>query len=91
MFRFVQVCCRALGNITYTRPIASFYHASTSNLSSNEIKMETQSPFLQILALSVAAADKAGDLVRNIMAGGSLGIVEKTGADDLQVNKSIQC
>lgn len=44
----------------------------------------SSSPFLQVLATSVSAADKAGNLIRDIMAGGKLDIVEKTGADDLQ-------
>ena len=47
--------------------------------------MSTQAPpLVQVLASSVAIADKAGDIVRNIFSGGKLGIVEKTGADDLQ-------
>ena len=41
-------------------------------------------PFLQVLAASVTVADKAGQAVRDILAGGKLDIVEKTGADDLQ-------
>jgi hypothetical protein len=47
--------------------------------------MSAASPFLQTLALSMTAADKAGEIIRAIMAGGNLDIVEKTGADDLQV------
>lgn len=39
---------------------------------------------LQVLASSVAIANRAGQIVRDIMAGGQLGIVEKTGKDDLQ-------
>jgi len=39
---------------------------------------------IRVLASSVAIADKAGDIVRNIFSAGQLGIVEKTGADDLQ-------
>jgi len=38
----------------------------------------------QVLASSVAIADKAGEIVRDIMTKGDLGIVEKTGKDDLQ-------
>eukprot|EP00091_Calanus_sinicus_P002354 TRINITY_DN12385_c0_g2_i1.p1 TRINITY_DN12385_c0_g2~~TRINITY_DN12385_c0_g2_i1.p1 ORF type:complete len:105 (-),score=48.79 TRINITY_DN12385_c0_g2_i1:26-340(-) len=38
----------------------------------------------QVLASSVAIADKAGEIVRDIMKKGELGIVEKTGKDDLQ-------
>ena len=38
----------------------------------------------QVLASSVAIADKAGEIVRDIMKKGDLGIVEKTGKDDLQ-------
>jgi len=38
----------------------------------------------QVLASSVAIADKAGKIVRDIMKKGDLGIVEKTGKDDLQ-------
>ena len=43
-------------------------------------------PFLQVLATSVSATNKAGDLIRDIMYKGQLDIVEKTGADDLQVS-----
>ena len=38
----------------------------------------------QVLASSVAIADRAGEIVRSVFSGGQLGIVEKTGADDLQ-------
>ena len=41
--------------------------------------------FLQVLATSVTATNKAGDLIRDILHKGNLEIVEKTGADDLQV------
>ena len=37
-----------------------------------------------VLATSVAVADKAGRIVREIMSRGDLGIVEKTGKNDLQ-------
>lgn len=48
--------------------------------------MSTQnsSPFLQVLAASVTAADKAGEAIRDILKSDKLDIVEKTGADDLQ-------
>jgi len=39
---------------------------------------------IQVLASSVAIADKAGDIVRNVFAQGKLGIVEKEGPNDLQ-------
>lgn len=39
---------------------------------------------LRVLASSVRIADRAGDIIREIMAKGKLGIVEKTGKDDLQ-------
>jgi len=42
------------------------------------------STITQVLASSVAIADRAGEIVRDIMKKGDLGIVEKTGADDLQ-------
>ena len=45
----------------------------------------SSSPFLQVLAVSMTATNKAGTLIRDIMSGGKLDIVEKTGADDLQV------
>merc|ERR1711936_492112 len=38
----------------------------------------------RVLASSVAIADRAGEIVRAIWSGGDLGIVEKTGKDDLQ-------
>jgi len=38
----------------------------------------------QVLASSVAIADRAGDIIREIMKKGDLGIVEKTGKNDLQ-------
>jgi len=41
-------------------------------------------PLVQVLASSVAIADKAGDIVRDVFTRGKLGIVEKTGVDDLQ-------
>ena len=46
----------------------------------------THPPFLQVLAASVTAVNKAGDLIRDIMAGGKLDIVEKENANDLQVS-----
>ena len=49
------------------------------------IRKMSSSPFLQVLATSVSATNKAGDLIRDIMYKGQLDIVEKTGADDLQV------
>ena len=49
------------------------------------IRSMSSSPFLQVLATSVSATNKAGDLIRDIMYKGQLDIVEKTGADDLQV------
>ena len=45
----------------------------------------TAPSFLQVLATSVTATNKAGDLIRDILHKGKLEIVEKTGADDLQV------
>ena len=50
--------------------------------------MSTHPPFLQVLAASVTAVNKAGDLVRDIMATGKLDIVEKENATDLQVSHS---
>jgi len=38
----------------------------------------------QVLAASVSIADRAGEIVRDIMRKGDLGIVEKTGINDLQ-------
>ena len=40
--------------------------------------------FLQVLASSVKASNRAGDLVRDIMKGSDLKIVQKTGEKDLQ-------
>merc|ERR1712018_139604 len=40
--------------------------------------------FNTILGTSIKAANHAGKMVRDVMQGGDLGIVEKTGADDLQ-------
>ena len=42
-------------------------------------------PFNKILGTSISAANRAGVMVRDVMKGGDLKIVEKTGADDLQV------
>ena len=53
--------------------------------SSSLFRTMSSSPFLQVLATSVSATNKAGDLIRDIMYRGQLDIVEKTGADDLQV------
>ena len=47
------------------------------------------SHFNTILGTSIKAANHAGKMVRDVMQGGDLGIVEKTGADDLQVNMQI--
>merc|ERR1719150_1116041 len=44
----------------------------------------TAPSFSQVLATSVTATNKAGDLIRDILHKGKLEIVEKTGADDLQ-------
>jgi len=38
----------------------------------------------RVLASSVSIASKAGEVVRQVLQGGDLGIVEKTGAADLQ-------
>ena len=46
------------------------------------------SHFNTILGTSIKAANHAGKMVRDVMQGGDLGIVEKTGADDLQVKFS---
>ena len=43
------------------------------------------SSFSAILGTSIKAANHAGKMVRDIMKGGDLSIVEKTGANDLQV------
>merc|ERR1719383_646624 len=42
------------------------------------------SDLLRVLSSSVRIADRAGQIVRDIMSGGQLGIVEKTGKNDLQ-------
>ena len=39
---------------------------------------------VQVLSSSVAIVDRAGEIVRDVLRKGQLGIVEKTGADDLQ-------
>ena len=52
------------------------------------LNMSTHPPFLQVLAASVTAVNKAGDLVRDIMSTGKLDIVEKENASDLQVSHS---
>jgi len=44
----------------------------------------SHSIFLQVLSASVKATNRAGDLVRDIMKGDDLGIVQKTGEKDLQ-------
>ena len=47
--------------------------------------MSNQSSILlDVLSSSVAIAGRAGEMVREVLRGGELGIVEKTGADDLQ-------
>jgi len=63
----------------YTRPIKP-------SLPKTRAMSSAQHPpaLVRVLASSVAIADKAGDIVRNIFSAGQLGIVEKTGADDLQ-------
>ncbi|KAM3929874.1 3'(2'),5'-bisphosphate nucleotidase 1 [Leptodactylus fuscus] len=46
----------------------------------------SSSPILlaRLVATAYSVADKAASVVRNVMSGGDLGIVEKTGANDLQ-------
>ena len=44
----------------------------------------SSSVLLEVLSSSVAIADRAGEIVRDVFRRGQLGIVEKTGADDLQ-------
>jgi len=51
------------------------------SLSNNNIRM---SDLLRVLSSSVRIADRAGQIVRDIMSAGQLGIVEKTGKNDLQ-------
>jgi len=46
----------------------------------------SSSAVTQVLASSVAIADRAGAIVRAIWSGGDLGTVEKTGKDDLQTS-----
>ena len=46
--------------------------------------MSSHPVFLQVLSASVKAADRAGQLVRDIMKKDDLGIVQKTGEKDLQ-------
>ena len=47
--------------------------------------MSSKSSLLvEVLSSSVAIADRAGEIVREVLRKGQLGIVEKTGADDLQ-------
>jgi len=41
-------------------------------------------PVARVMAASVTVADKAAEIIRGIMRAGDLGIVEKTGANDLQ-------
>ena len=43
-------------------------------------------PIDRILGTSIKAANHAGKMVRDIMKRGDLGIIEKTGANDLQVD-----
>ena len=51
----------------------------------NNMSGPTNSCFNTILGTSIKAANHAGKMVREIMKGGDLSIVEKTGANDLQV------
>lgn len=44
----------------------------------------SRSVLLDVLSSSVAIVDRAGEIVREVFKRGQLGIVEKTGADDLQ-------
>merc|ERR1719461_2457014 len=59
-------------------------HRSIRSLNFYSNMATTHPPFLQVLAASVTAVNKAGDLIRDIMAGGKLDIVEKENANDLQ-------
>jgi len=40
--------------------------------------------FLQVMSVAVKATDFAGKLIRDVMKGNDLGIVQKTGEKDLQ-------
>ncbi|XP_053315633.1 3'(2'),5'-bisphosphate nucleotidase 1 isoform X2 [Spea bombifrons] len=44
----------------------------------------TPNVLMRLVATAYSVAEKSGVIVRNIMSGGDLGIVEKTGANDLQ-------
>ncbi|XP_023335850.1 3'(2'),5'-bisphosphate nucleotidase 1 [Eurytemora carolleeae] len=69
--------CGSLTKLQFCRKIYPTTRSS-SNLSMSEPVI------LRVLASSVKIADRAGQIVRDIMAGGQLGIVEKTGKNDLQ-------
>merc|ERR1712059_46913 len=59
-------------------------HYTETNIQAR-MSTTTSSPLLvQVLASTVAIADRAGKIVRDIWSKGDLGIVEKTGKDDLQ-------
>lgn len=58
--------------------------AAVRKMSSATSPHHHQPHVLQVLASGVAIANRAGQIVRDIMAGGELGIVEKTGKNDLQ-------
>ena len=45
----------------------------------------SNSPLIsRLVSASVSIVDRAGDIIREIMAKGDLGIIEKTGKNDLQ-------
>ncbi|KFP02615.1 3'(2'),5'-bisphosphate nucleotidase 1, partial [Calypte anna] len=46
--------------------------------------MASPALLMRVVAAAYSAAEKAATIVRNVMAAGDLGIVEKTGANDLQ-------
>jgi len=56
----------------------------SSNFRSTFQRCIMTSVFERVLGASILAADKAGDVVRGVMKGGNLDIVQKTGEDDLQ-------
>ncbi|KAM4041103.1 3'(2'),5'-bisphosphate nucleotidase 1 isoform 1-T1 [Anomaloglossus baeobatrachus] len=68
--------CRALHSLTVIAPCS--VRRAGFTMSSAPVLL------VRLVAAAHSVAEKAGTIVRNVMSGGDLGIVEKTGANDLQ-------
>ena len=90
-FRYTVIFTKTLLCKTYSLlhiPKIGFFHFGPQL--AKKLSMDSSGiPIDRILGTSIKAANHAGKMVRDIMKRGDLGIIEKTGANDLQVDSSI--